>query len=1651
MHAALAQLPTVADSPPTASEGKPKLFMASQALGSNESCWDYPSRSEQESLQQGFCGFSPLTAMAATACPAQAWPVFFRRAVAALDQQQQQEQHLPPVCAVLVAPSMWAAEEARSWDSVLQAAALQVPTTDGFRPQGLQRAQAASTVGPTASNLAQFLPMGKRCSGVVPGDGMLLGGLHQWLVTVDEPVLAVMNPNQEVGAEAPVAEVETSTSTSVVPTAPGGMQVSLGPCGGLSQWWHGVAHAAAENMEFLQKHVCIASCQAIGEYDCLGLLPSAVSDEARRVETLRTLLAMAAPGMWRVPVQGKARGANTSTAVQMLLFHPWVFISRVLLLKLQLTCRWWAAQTAPRHVALHTMLNEHLQSVLDWQTSQLRQTTSASGGLALKAMPALHILLGRVCFSLPESTQWPEQGTRAWADFCSDVSKCMLSSIGNVPKSAALEFALQHCRSSLAGLADASARFQAMMPPLQAVSAEFGHPAVVMFPSTRGSGGWACGPRVYSWPTLAPPAALTARELSVYGGASQGKHVNARGSLIACTLFTQFSAQLHAAALASAGELLSEAAAAQQHALSREPSLKASSHEQDGALGKNVIRPALSGGSASGASASAGTPAFLSAPEAVQPGRGPATPTVDQRTISTEFQQEITHAAAVMSCFEGGSDAQAGFTAAAAHLCLRMLELVHCGKKEETIELCHHIVHDLHGRYPQPSLWEGLLCCLQGCTPRAAAARQITLRAGQLHKPAAQQLLFAMESVQQIASDDVHGFDDVQRWYALMACLGVFFGSLLGTVSSASRDSVAGVGVDQSARLASARKLRESVMKLQSLTDSLRQVQHSSLEALCICTDSAVALASVHQHTQQFTVHMHAAGLQPGILHRTASNRCETLFQEVLQVLQTVGSPNGASAGNPSLQQIIAQHGFNSSSDCTSGTVERQMEATWEATHQARQHTGDDTGHCVWSPRVELLAAQVSSCAVASACQLVIHLFRSVLLRGWQRIQQPPTPPVISGFEWALPFPTGRQSHSELCTTQRAIEAALEHAKLLDMKRGKDGASMLQPRFELYTAAPKRTVVQLQMCAGEHGYGPVLELVPESKIHLPDALLRGLSEQDRLLCKQAAEFVTSPKTGSGQSPAFIDLSPSAGAAAAGSGFGLALDGSAAAAQSLPSEMSTTPDKQELLPRESIEQLDIEVKDMAKEIMTIAAAVRTHKASLVENVSMLTHTLWPDSRVEVFGSYATGLDLPGSDVDCVICDVEEHYNGIMRGLASPCLPRLLSKLSEAPWVLSAEAITQTAVPVIKVLAVSGQHNHANIRMDISFDGPRHRGVSTAAFIRQAVTQHPALVPVSVVFKHMLVTHNLNEPFLGGISSYAVVLLVLAVLKEYPALPAVLTDMPVKYHEIESARPALRSLGGVQQNRQPSLTLQSRTATTKVSAAKLRADIAGALYAGTRHVAASVGSPVAPLGTIEHEAVQVNLGKVLIHVLELAARLCANAKYWALDVSLGVLYRRGEQFRDDPLVIVDPNEQTNNVGKAAWGFEAVHSTLMASVRRLASRRFQYRGPPAEKRQSLLGAIFGAHHHQDVVELIRKVWLARKNPESLNCKLGQEEQATAPADRLAAAECQLLAHQKLLLQIASWHSSSVTSGKQGLPDELSAQVTAHLVENGALFPTS
>ena len=278
-------------------------------------------------------------------------------------------------------------------------------------------------------------------------------------------------------------------------------------------------------------------------------------------------------------------------------------------------------------------------------------------------------------------------------------------------------------------------------------------------------------------------------------------------------------------------------------------------------------------------------------------------------------------------------------------------------------------------------------------------------------------------------------------------------------------------------------------------------------------------------------------------------------------------------------------------------------------------------------------------------------------------------------------------------------------------------------------------------------------------------------------------------------------------------------------------------------------------------------------------------------MEMYGSCATQLDLPSSDLDVVICGLDRpvdvnmnapvtpqqapskqkpnrssddnalepessentnnshethqqaqhqlplHHQhmqmmyGHQLSLNSERVIRLAAELERQSWAVHVKAIPTASVPVIKILADPArligagdgsewlvQHQMAAqvaaparqqagdsdigstqqqalqpfhppqapppwrgadvvnglLKVDITFEGPEHGGIGSTEFSNRVVQEFcdetglqpegtPA-VQVLMVLKELLAQRRLNEPFSGGLSSYALLLLVISVLRE-----------------------------------------------------------------------------------------------------------------------------------------------------------------------------------------------------------------------------------------------------------------------------------------------
>ncbi|KAK6920321.1 polymerase, nucleotidyl transferase domain [Dillenia turbinata] len=210
---------------------------------------------------------------------------------------------------------------------------------------------------------------------------------------------------------------------------------------------------------------------------------------------------------------------------------------------------------------------------------------------------------------------------------------------------------------------------------------------------------------------------------------------------------------------------------------------------------------------------------------------------------------------------------------------------------------------------------------------------------------------------------------------------------------------------------------------------------------------------------------------------------------------------------------------------------------------------------------------------------------------------------------------------------------------------------------------------------------------------------------------------------------------------------------------------------------------------------------------VKRVTRSLQVLWPRSRTNIFGSTATGLSLPTSDVDLVVClppvrnlePIKEA--GILEGrngIKETCLQTfginidhvrpleyslpvvhipIIMLVVEVPHDFTSSSISSsqtlkeeatagnseqespsfadTAGSDIFVSPKCSQINGDNcnesktVRLDISFKSPSHTGLQTTELVKELTEQFPAAMPLAFVLKQFLAVHSLDQSYSGAL--------------------------------------------------------------------------------------------------------------------------------------------------------------------------------------------------------------------------------------------------------------------------------------------------------------
>ena len=153
----------------------------------------------------------------------------------------------------------------------------------------------------------------------------------------------------------------------------------------------------------------------------------------------------------------------------------------------------------------------------------------------------------------------------------------------------------------------------------------------------------------------------------------------------------------------------------------------------------------------------------------------------------------------------------------------------------------------------------------------------------------------------------------------------------------------------------------------------------------------------------------------------------------------------------------------------------------------------------------------------------------------------------------------------------------------------------------------------------------------------------------------------------------------------------------------------------------------------------SAAEKRRRARARDRVTSAVRRVYAEGDVMVFGSSATGLTLPGSDLDLALA-LPGADGRAPSALLSPVV-RCVRSVAEDR---RAHFIAHARVPIITFVEAD-----SGLSVDLS---AVDNGVSNSQGIRETLASHAELRPLLLVLKVFLRQHGLNKTQSGGVGSY-----------------------------------------------------------------------------------------------------------------------------------------------------------------------------------------------------------------------------------------------------------------------------------------------------------
>ncbi len=153
------------------------------------------------------------------------------------------------------------------------------------------------------------------------------------------------------------------------------------------------------------------------------------------------------------------------------------------------------------------------------------------------------------------------------------------------------------------------------------------------------------------------------------------------------------------------------------------------------------------------------------------------------------------------------------------------------------------------------------------------------------------------------------------------------------------------------------------------------------------------------------------------------------------------------------------------------------------------------------------------------------------------------------------------------------------------------------------------------------------------------------------------------------------------------------------------------------------------------------------------------TSYKGCSLELYGSFATGLCLPTSDIDLMIAG-----GGIdTQWYPTEVLAVIESQLENRKQIVEkCELIKSVSMPVLKVMC-NKDYNYLNV--DITVKDSKHKGLDCVGFVKECIAAYPIMESVILALKQMLLVANMSNPYTGGVGSYSIILMLVECVQRF----------------------------------------------------------------------------------------------------------------------------------------------------------------------------------------------------------------------------------------------------------------------------------------------